>query len=202
MGEVPPLYVAIRWLDVKIAHKRGPGPGRRKNPGSGLDPNQTVFILLRFAPQCKLCDCVHMKTMWIPERLPGLNELIGQLNTRGGRHAYNALKTSTEGMIGKVAQDQGFCPEGTFWGYLFVEPSRKRDPSNVSGGGVKLIEDALQRAQILPNDGWKNVRCVTVSFCVNRSSPGVMVANSTSDIRREDLGMAWASQRSFPLASV
>ena len=59
-----------------------------------------------------------------------------------------------------MAQRFGRIEAGHFT-YLFREPTKKRDPSNIISAGVKLIEDALQEAGLLPNDGWRCVHGIT-----------------------------------------
>lgn len=94
--------------------------------------------------------------LWIPTRAPGLNEL---LNAKGSNWpAYNELKKKWSGMVLILARVQGFRRvEAGHFTYLLVEPNKKRDPSNIVSGAVKVVEDALVDAGLLENDGWEHV---------------------------------------------
>lgn len=98
-------------------------------------------------------------TLLMPSRMLGLNEIISSsaTSTRGWS-GYNTLKQRFTAQVILLARVRGLTAIGPgFFTYLFVEGDRRRDPSNVVGGGVKLIEDALQAAELLPNDGWRHV---------------------------------------------
>jgi hypothetical protein len=100
-----------------------------------------------------------MGTLWIPGRMMGLNDIIEQsAGASKGWSAYNASKQKWAGNIALLANAKGVqaIPPGYFT-YLFCEPNQRRDPSNIVAGGVKLIEDALQAATLLKNDGWTDI---------------------------------------------
>ena len=59
--------------------------------------------------------------------------------------------------------------------YLWKEPNKRRNPSNIVAGGRKFIEDALVRAGILHNDGWKEILEFTDHWIVDKKQPGVRV---------------------------
>lgn len=132
-----------------------------------------------------------MKTFWIPGRLPGQNDVVKSLNQPGGRHQYNERKARWQGMIAMQAEEQGFCVVGDCWGYLFVESNRKRDPSNVMAGAIKLVEDALQECGMLENDGWEQVMDIKPYFELYAAEPGVLVANSEGEIGKGALLAEW-----------
>lgn len=139
-----------------------------------------------------MCECVYMRSFWIPGVLPGLNEMVGMLTqAKGGRHAWNALKKGHEGTIAKCAREQGFTVEGEFWGYIFVEKSKRRDPSNIMGCALKLIEDSLQGCGLLGGDGWRHVKGICPAFKVDKEAPGIVVLNSTGPLCQADLSGAW-----------
>lgn len=57
---------------------------------------------------------------------------------------------------------------------LYFEPSASRDPSNVDGGAMKALLDALVESGILPDDGWKWIRPPhTYSWELDKSDPRV-----------------------------
>ena len=104
-----------------------------------------------------------MGCLWVSGRLPGLNDIIEQsAGASSGWSKYNQTKQAWSANIGLLAAMKGVgaIPPGYFT-YLFAEPNCRRDPSNVVAGGVKLIEDALQAAKLLKNDGWTDV----LGFC-------------------------------------
>ena len=110
----------------------------------------------------------NLQSLFIPGRMPGLNEIIEAAGTRKGKwNAYMTLKSKWGDVIAAHARIQRFAEvkDGHFT-YLFEEPDRRRDPSNVIAGGVKLIEDALQEAGLLANDGWGEVLSIRPYFTV------------------------------------
>lgn len=118
--------------------------------------------------------------------MPGLNEIISSSATATrGWSAYNTLKQKFTGQVTPLARVAGLGAIGPgFFTYLFIEPDRKRDPSNVVGGGVKLIEDALQASGLLPNDGWAHVLGYTAFWRVGK--PGCLVHWSPTETQTKD----------------
>ena len=125
--------------------------------------------------------------LWIPVRLPGLNELVAARARRGsvrsgtGKRwsAYSDIKRAAQETISACALAQHFqAPEGPcHFNYLFCEPEQKRwrrDPSNILAGGQKLIEDALVSSGLLKGDGPDVVAGITAYF-LQRKPEGVFV---------------------------
>ena len=129
--------------------------------------------------------------IWLPGRLPGFNELAGAaLLPRNGGRAYAGLKRDVEQRIGVLLKSERVKPvmKPSYFTYLFVEGDRRRDPSNVSAGGIKVIEDALQacgrvhgpkrkvlKRGLLAGDGWAHVLGIA-SYVVTGEEPGCFVA--------------------------
>lgn len=121
--------------------------------------------------------------LWIAGRLPGLNELVAArmirgraVNARGKRWSkYSDIKRQCEERIALAAQSQRFVPQGKHFNYLCVEPNQRRDPSNISAGAVKMIEDALVKAGLLGNDGWSHVEGDTRYYHYSPNEEGVFV---------------------------
>src|SRR4030042_1312982 len=87
-----------------------------------------------------------------------------------------------------LSSAQGLCPVmTTAFSYLFVEPSKRRDPSNLISGGIKIIEDGLQEAGLLENDGWANVGQISAYWTVNKTRPGVLVVMNANGWNRKQL---------------
>lgn len=71
---------------------------------------------------------------------------------------YNQIKQDWSSRVCLHVKRKGFTPvESCFFHYFVVENTIKRDPSNIFASSVKFIEDGLQEAGVIPNDGWKNV---------------------------------------------
>lgn len=120
-----------------------------------------------------------MKTAkaWIRGPLPGLNEIIAAAKSgRGRSNAYSRMKKDMGGRIGEYllkARLPTFTKPVVIH-YRWFEPNKRRDPSNISSGGRKFIEDALVKSGIIKNDGWKHVQGFSDSFVVSEM-PGVEI---------------------------
>lgn len=121
---------------------------------------------------------VQTAQLWIPGRLPGLNEIILASSKRSGKYSpYAKLKEQWGGTIALLAHAQNFprlVGRHDFY-YEFLEPNMRRDPSNFIAGGVKIIEDALQLAGLLDGDGWKNVASIRVTHRAKKEGFGIML---------------------------
>lgn len=106
--------------------------------------------------------------LWIPGKLPGMNDLIGAAKGFGGRgYGYSKLKrqwTDTIILLAKAAKLQPV--KRARLGFLWVEESRRRDPDNIAAGGRKLILDGLVKAGVLPGDGWAVVESWADTFAL------------------------------------
>lgn len=126
-----------------------------------------------------------MQRLWIPGPLPGLNDIIDAKGNRfrSGYDAYSSLKRKWGQTVALLARAQRFrrLEEGHFV-YLFREPNRRRDPSNFVAGGVKIVEDALQEAELLPNDGWKQVLSIDPHWVPDPIRPGVSLFVTRSPV--------------------
>lgn len=129
-------------------------------------------------------EVLSMQGFFIPGPLPGLNEMLDwakrqgvQLGKRGRRwNLYAENKRMWEDVIILEIKQAKIKP-GTgsvTINYLWRELNKRRDPSNIAAGR-KFVEDALVRAGILPNDGWKEIAGFTDSFVVDKKCPGVLV---------------------------
>lgn len=130
----------------------------------------------------------------IPTVLPGLNEIIDA--RVAGKRSDNRLwygkwakmKRHWEGLICLFVRQQGFsCPDGGHFTYILREPNRRRDPSNVLAGAMKLIEDALQKEGVLPGDGWQHVHSIRAVTVHDKQNPGVSVHVTESPPTEEEI---------------
>ena len=107
--------------------------------------------------------------------LPGLNELIEA--ERRNRYAGAALKKQSESVVMHAAHSLGKTrfERAVYMVYHWIEPNRRRDKDNISGFGRKVIQDALVKSKILPNDGWNNITGFEDQFDVDRKNPRIVV---------------------------
>ncbi len=111
----------------------------------------------------------------IPGRLPGMNDIINA--NRRSRYQGNSLKQDVQLQImwyilSQLRNVKISCPVAlTFY---WVEQNRKRDLDNIASG-KKFIQDALVRAGVLQNDGWKNIKQLHDFFGVDKENPHILV---------------------------
>jgi hypothetical protein len=116
--------------------------------------------------------------LWLPGKLPGLNELVNAKAAHSPKVPrgvlYNQLKKSVHERVQLCVGSQKFRTMGGHFNYLLVESDKRRDPSNVAGAAIKMIEDGLQKAGVLKNDGWDQVHgCTWYPHCEDGAAPGV-----------------------------
>lgn len=59
--------------------------------------------------------------------------------------------------------------------YTWYEKDRRRDLDNISSFDRKVIQDALVKAGVLRNDGWKEIRGFSDRFAVDAENPRIEV---------------------------
>lgn len=109
--------------------------------------------------------------LWLPGRLPGLNDLI--FTNVGARIKH---QRGPKQMVKLLVQAQGIATftKPVMLKFEWREPNKRRDPDGVCGGS-KLVIDALKTAGVLANDGWKHIASIVHSWSVDAQSPGVLV---------------------------
>lgn len=145
---------------------------------------------------------------WIPGKVPSLNDLLeargavaptirsiimrrkpGKAKSRGHRFdLYNDIKQDWKmRTIAAIGAPFVRVPRAYF-GYLIVEETTKRDPSNICSAAVKFIEDGLVEAGVIPNDGWEQVLGIRVAWVHRKGrEPGVYVVMSDCMIGEDQL---------------
>ena len=97
--------------------------------------------------------------IFIPVRLPGLNDMIAM--SKAGRGRFNQYARSKEEIEKYIRLTIGQLKPRSFSqcriGFVWVEPDRKRDMDNISAG-KKYILDALVGLGILKDDSWKYIK--------------------------------------------
>ena len=133
---------------------------------------------------------------WIPGKLPSLNELLDERGRMVRTKAANVRvvrggsmkKTCEQKVFLRARMAEFWAPTAGFWSYLFVESTRKRDPSNISAGAIKIIEDALVQGQLAPGDGWSGVLGIATHFLHDKNNEGVLVAwDARQNYQRVDM---------------
>ena len=118
-----------------------------------------------------------------------MNEILDSKGNRyrKGRSKYSNMKAEYNQLIADLAKNQSLKPmESAYFTYFFMEPNKRRDPSNFTSGAIKLIEDGLQKAGVLKNDGWNNVLGISTYWTVDELCPGVVVYMTDSIIPVEE----------------
>lgn len=107
--------------------------------------------------------------------LPGLNEYIEQ--ERRHRQAGAKLKKQCECVVLHALRSLGKLQieKPVYMMYHWYEKDRRRDKDNISSFGRKVIQDALVKAHILQNDGWKNIIGFEDRFEVDKRNPRIVV---------------------------
>jgi hypothetical protein len=100
-------------------------------------------------------------SVFIPLRLPGLNEIIDAAKRQGDGHhrRWNAYNAERQKLLTDLAfLFRGVPALGRIWvEFCWMEPNKRRDPDNIAAGGRKLVLDALKARGVITNDGWAEV---------------------------------------------
>lgn len=115
--------------------------------------------------------------------LPGLNEYINAERTN--RYKGAEMKRRAESIVLHAARSLGkWRAEGpVYMVYHWYCADRRRDKDNISSFGRKVIQDALVRAKILQNDGWKDIIGFEDRFYIDQKNPRVVVEIEEEDTR-------------------
>ena len=115
--------------------------------------------------------------------MPSLNELLsGERQTYGRGKKIGSKGNDLKQMWQKTAvytirqQLKGTKPKCPIVvHYRYFERNRRRDLGNVHGFAQKIVEDALQAAGTIPNDGWEQIRGFTAEFFIDKLNPRIEV---------------------------
>ena len=111
------------------------------------------------------------QTFFIPGPLPGRNEYSG----KGSRWTYTRLKKDWTERIGLAILEAKLKPmQRVNIHFQWVERNTRRDKDNIRSAD-KFIQDALVAYGILADDGWDEIDCLSDTFTVDVSNPGVWV---------------------------
>lgn len=125
--------------------------------------------------------------LWVPSRLPGLNDLLNAKGTtKGSWNGYNAQKCVWYGQVALLCRAKSIQRQEPGYGtFLFAEPNMKRDPDNIVAGGVKLLLDSLVGADVLPGDGWRDNLGFAGYWTHRPASPGCLIFWGTEILTKE-----------------
>ena len=104
--------------------------------------------------------------------LPGLNEFL----CTGDWRYYNSSKRQWMRLINATIARAGLKPMGRAQiAWIWHEPTKRRDPDNITGIGKKFVLDALVSCEILPDDGWAEVSGWSDLWVLDKEQAGVTV---------------------------
>ena len=118
----------------------------------------------------------------IPFTMPGLNDVITLSKQQHGKYSpYNKLKQSTQVAIAAFVRrqrvqtiDASDCPLKI--DFMWIDKNKRRNPDNIRSSATKMIIDSLvKQSDIIPNDGWKQVRSIADYFNVSADNPKIEV---------------------------
>lgn len=112
----------------------------------------------------------------IPGRLPGLNEIVAAAKKPGRNYKdYSNMKREDTELVAWCAK-LAKVPKLSkiFISVLWIESNTKRDKDNIAGG-MKFICDGLKMAEVIKDDGWKNVEGFIHAFDVDKANPRIIV---------------------------
>jgi hypothetical protein len=122
---------------------------------------------------------IPSQSFFIPMLFPSQNEwlrMAGSTYRPGARHQRGsdaqALKNTMENKIQlhlRLAKVQPMAQ--AFFLFTFYEAGRNRNKDNIQALALKFFFDALQKAGLLENDGWKEVAGWDVHFTVAKDQP-------------------------------
>lgn len=106
--------------------------------------------------------------------LPGLNEYVN--SCRSGYRQGARLKRQTDDDLIWILRSQfkgqlNGCYDMDF---IWFEKDRRRDHDNIASAR-KFILDALTKANILPDDGWKYVGDFSDRFLTDKNNPRIEI---------------------------
>lgn len=109
-------------------------------------------------------------------RLIGLNEYIRLC--RANKYLASKKKSEEENLLIANIKSQlrkYHTDKKIYLIFSFYEKDKRRDPDNISAIGHKFFLDALVKAKVINNDGWKNIGGFSDCFFVDKENPRIEV---------------------------
>jgi hypothetical protein len=174
-------------------------------------PRPEVAREMSWVDAGRLRPAVIHNAFWVAGKVPSLNDLLDAKGTRqpvirsiimrkkpakrqsGGEFdLYNDIKQDWTQRTIKAVGAPFVRVQQCYFGYVVVEETLRRDPSNIISSAIKFIEDGLIKAGVIPNDGWGNVLGIR-PICIHRPGrdPGVYVVMSDEPLEEARLVMEY-----------
>lgn len=103
-----------------------------------------------------------------------LNDMLNVAKGPKGKTLLSARKRKMEEAICLQLANIAPIPGRNRLYFTWFCKDRRQDPYNISAGR-KVILDALQKARIIENDGWKQIRGFMEDFEVDKKNPRVEI---------------------------
>lgn len=123
------------------------------------------------------------------EKLPGMNEIIDAakktIGKKTSRHSiltlYSVMKNKWIKLVSDAVLEAKIQPvDKVFLQLTWTEPTKRRDPDNIAAF-IKFILDGMQKAGVIKNDGWSEVRGWHNEFMIGTlRSVKVRIVDATS----------------------
>lgn len=107
--------------------------------------------------------------------IPTANQYMNYERTHRQRAA--TVKRNTETALVAECRKQRAQPVADYpvhLNYLWFRRDKRTDKSNIIFG-QKFVEDALQTAGVLRNDGWKEIDSIVHEFAIDQRSPRLVL---------------------------
>lgn len=122
----------------------------------------------------------------------GLNELLaGRMYDFRTKKYRNPIKNKNDAICQKAIHEQLKGVEIDYpveIGYHFFCKNKMRDRMNVGSAFIKSFEDALQKENVLSNDGWDDVLTPKLEFDIDKENPRIeifIVVRDDMKVRRK-----------------
>lgn len=113
-----------------------------------------------------------IQTLWIPGKLPSLNQLI--FTDVRSRIKVQKAWVDPIALLAKAAK-LSTIKNKVYLSYIHKKAEFRGDPSNWAAGAAKVIEDGLVKAGVLPDDSFKYIDGFQHEFKLEKLKPGVLV---------------------------
>lgn len=121
---------------------------------------------------------LNITNLTIYGELPSMNQIINA--NRYSRFSGGDQKrvwTTRMSIVLKEQMKDDKLDDGPYWfNFVWYRKTKRTDPDNISGAGMKFIFDGMQKAKIMDNDGWKQVAGFEHHFKIDKDNPRVEIS--------------------------
>ncbi|AZO96157.1 RusA family crossover junction endodeoxyribonuclease [Halocella sp. SP3-1] len=107
----------------------------------------------------------------IPGEFPSLNEIIKKAKSH--HMAYASMKKENTQLVQMIANRLPNM-ERVYLDITYYCKNRRKDPDNIAAA-KKFILDGLVAAEVIPNDGWKEIDSWEEKFKVDKNNPRIEI---------------------------